>query len=147
MYRDAEQREFARRLRNSMMPAERTLWRLLRADQLNGFRFRRQAAIGAYIADFVCFSRKLIVELDGPQYAEKQAQQHDAARTNWLASQGFLTLRFWNHQLDEDLQLVVDAILNALEMADPVVAPPLSPTLSTRERGQESLIERGDHDE
>jgi very-short-patch-repair endonuclease len=126
-----------------MTPAERTLWQLLRADQLRGFRFRRQAAIGPYIADFVCFSRKLIIELDGPQHAEQQAQQHDVLRNNWLKSQGFKTLRFWNHQLDDDVQPVLDAILNALEMAKPLVAPPLSPALSTRERGPEDITRRG----
>jgi very-short-patch-repair endonuclease len=114
MYRDVEQREFARQLRNRMTAVERTLWRLLRADQLRGFRFRRQAAIGSYVVDFVCFSRKLIVELDGPQHAQESAQSHDAVRGKWLASQGFRTLRFWNHELDQNPQLVAEAILMAL---------------------------------
>jgi very-short-patch-repair endonuclease len=115
MYRDIEQREFARRLRNAMTPAERTLWRLLRADQLRGFRFRRQAAIGRYVVDFVCFSRKIIVELDGPQHEEESAQKYDADRPRWLASQGFQTMRFRNHLLDEDPRAVAQCILDVLD--------------------------------
>jgi very-short-patch-repair endonuclease len=139
MYRDVEQREFARQLRNRMTAVERTLWRLLRADQLRGFRFRRQAAIGSYVVDFVCFSRKLIVELDGPQHAQESAQSHDAVRGKWLASQGFRTLRFWNHELDQNPQLVAEAILMALEERSSIETHPLSPALSTRERGPEDI--------
>ncbi len=137
MYRDEEQREFARRLRNTMTPAERALWRLLRADQLRGYRFRRQAAIGPYIVDFVCFSRKLIVELDGPQHEEADAVRHDENRTRWLAAHGYRVLRFRNHRLDEEVQLVVDEILHALEVEAPMAGPPLSPALSAEERGPE----------
>jgi very-short-patch-repair endonuclease len=85
MYRDRDQRDFARDLRNQMTEAEKRLWRLLRAQQIGGWKFRRQAAIGPYVVDFVCFSHKLIVELDGPQHAEDDAAKHDARRTAWLA--------------------------------------------------------------
>lgn len=135
MYRDYDQREFARRLRNGMTTAERTLWSLLRADQLSGYRFRRKASIGPYTVDFACFQKKLIVELDGPQHAEEAARKHDAARTAWLASQGFQVLRFWNHQIDDDWETALRIILSALESVS--AGPPLSPTLSTRERGPE----------
>jgi very-short-patch-repair endonuclease len=73
MYRDHEQRDFARQLRNNSTPAETRLWHFLRAGKL-GVKFRRQAAIGGYIVDFVCFSRRLIVELDGPQHVEDKAK-------------------------------------------------------------------------
>jgi very-short-patch-repair endonuclease len=138
MYRNPEQREFARRLRNAMKPAERELWRLLRAQQLRGFKFRRQAAIGAYVVDFVCFSHKLIVELDGPPHGEDAARRHDTIRTQWLAAQGYRTLRLWNHQMDEDWQLVVDEILKALLETD-FAAPPPSPALPTEGRGPEEI--------
>jgi very-short-patch-repair endonuclease len=137
MYRDSEQREFARRLRNTVTPAERHLWRLLRANQLLGFRFRRQAAIGAYVVDFVCFSKKVVVELDGPQHLEEQALTHDTIRTQWLVSRGFRVLRFRNHELDDDAQSVIDVIRKALEVEVPTAAHPLSPTLSAEERGPE----------
>lgn len=114
MYRNSEQRDFARGLRNHATNAEKRLWRLLRAQQIRGHKFRRQAAVGEYIVDFVCFSEKLIIELDGPQHAEHGAKVRDASRTAWLASQGFRVLRFWNHQLDEDIRVVVELIEKAL---------------------------------
>ena len=77
MYRDQEQRDFARQLRNSPTAPEKQLWYFLRAERL-GVKFRRQAAIGAYIVDFVCFSHRLIVELDGPQHLEAAALEYDA---------------------------------------------------------------------
>jgi very-short-patch-repair endonuclease len=64
MYRDQQQREFARTLRNTATDAEKHLWQFLRAQQLRGHKFRRQAAIGPYIVDFICFPKKLIIELD-----------------------------------------------------------------------------------
>jgi len=130
MYRDPEQREFARHLRNNSTAAERHLWSALRAQQLAGYKFRRQAAIGPYVVDFVCFSHKLVVELDGVQHAEGLAPDHDARRTAWLESRGFQVLRFWNHQLDDGLQLVVESIQRVLERAASNEAPPPSPIAS-----------------
>ncbi|REK15713.1 MAG: DUF559 domain-containing protein [Planctomycetota bacterium] len=92
---------------------ERRLWHFLRAGKL-GVKFRRQAAIGSYIVDFVCFPKKLIVELNGPQHLDTEAQDHDARRTSWLASQGYVVIRFRNQDLDADIQRVVDAINQAL---------------------------------
>ena len=113
MYRDEEQRDFARQLRNGAMPAEKRLWHFLRAEKL-GVKFRRQAAIGAYIVDFVCFSHRLIVELDGPQHLESKGKEHDARRTAWLASRGFRVIRFRNQALDEDIWGVVEEIKRVL---------------------------------
>ena len=115
MYRDEQQRRRARELRNFATDAERHLWRHLRAEQSRSHKFRRQAAIGAYIVDFVCFSQKLIVELDGPQHLDPAAAEYDERRTAWLNSQGFRVLRFRNQQLDEDMQSVLDAIAVGLE--------------------------------
>jgi len=88
MYRDQNQRDFARQLRNHATPAERALWQCLRADQL-GVKFRRQAAIGPYIVDFICFSHRLVVELDGPQHLEAAAKEYDDQRTAWLPCHSF----------------------------------------------------------
>ncbi len=113
MYRDGQQRDFARRLRNHAQEAERSLWHFLRAEQL-GVKFRRQAAIGAYVVDFVCCERQLIVELDGPQHLDATAREHDDRRTAWLAAQGFRLIRFRNQELDADLREVVRKIERAL---------------------------------
>src|SRR4051812_17578325 len=73
MYRNKAQRDFARTLRNNPTGAEKHLWRFLRAQQLHGHKFRRQASIGPYTVDFICFAKQLIVELDGPQHLEPAA--------------------------------------------------------------------------
>jgi very-short-patch-repair endonuclease len=97
MYRDQEQRDFARRLRNEPTEAEKRLWQFLRAELL-GVKFRRQAVIGAYIVDFVSLSQKLIVELDGPQHLAAEARAYDVRRTEWLESRGFQVIRFRNQE-------------------------------------------------
>jgi very-short-patch-repair endonuclease len=104
--------DFARELRRTMTEAERHLWRYLRHRQLDECRFRRQAPIGPYIVDFVCFERRLIVELDGGQHAVQI--DSDALRTEWLNSRGFRVLRFWNNLVFEDREAVLEAIWNAL---------------------------------
>jgi very-short-patch-repair endonuclease len=134
MYRDNDQREFARGLRNQPTDAERRLWHFLRAQKLCGRKFRRQAAIGPYVVDFVCFADKLIVELDGPQHLEPGAVEHDKRRTNWLASRGFRVVRFRNQELDENIRAVVDAIGRALDELEARSQNPPSPTLPAEGR-------------
>ena len=134
MYRNEDQRNFARSLRNQMTEPEKRLWRFLRAGQLGGFKFRRQVAIGPYVVDFVCLSQKLIIELDGPQHQEQLAAEHDARRTAWLNDIGYRVLRFPNHQLDEEIHSVVDQIREALSIAPPNALHPPSPTLPSRGR-------------
>ena len=98
----------ARKMRKLPTEAERVMWRLLRNEQLDHMKFRRQTPIGPYIADFVCFDRKLIVECDGGQHADSA---HDAKRDAWLRSQGFTILRFWNGEVIENPRGVLDTIL------------------------------------
>lgn len=83
---------YARSLRKEPTDAEKMLWRELRYRQM-GVKFRRQAVIGQYIVDFVCYEKRLIIEVDGGQHAESRK---DHARDKWLKEQGFTTLRFWN---------------------------------------------------
>ncbi len=134
MYKNPEQREFARQLRKKMTDDERRLWGVLRCEQLRGFKFRRQAAIGDYVVDFVCFARRLIVELDGGQHNEEVAKTCDANRTAWLKSQGFRVVRFWNHVVFEDLDTITDVIWKSLEEGGQTVTPPPSPTLPAEGR-------------
>jgi very-short-patch-repair endonuclease len=86
MYRDTTQRDRARALRNQPTDAEKRLWHFLRAQNLRGRKFRRQAAIGAYIVDFVCFADKLVIELDGAQHLDPEALEYDKRRDTWLAA-------------------------------------------------------------
>jgi very-short-patch-repair endonuclease len=91
-----QQRAQARRLRRDMTNAEAMLWKVLRGSQLDGVKFRRQAPVGPYIADFFCFRHRLIIELDGPPHDSDERKGRDAARDAWLRDQGFRVLRFPN---------------------------------------------------
>lgn len=102
---------FAGELRCELTPAERRLWAYLRNDQL-GVTFRRQHAIGHYIADFCCIEKELIIELDGSQHLEQE--EYDAERTAFLESQGYQVLRFWNNEVLNDLDGVMCVILEKL---------------------------------
>jgi very-short-patch-repair endonuclease len=134
MYCDKNQRDFARHLRNNMTDAERRLWRLLRCQQLKGFKFRRQAAIENYVVDFVCFSQKVIMELDGGQHNQARAKDYDNVRTQLLASRGFRVLRFWNHEIFENEDGVAEVIWRALSEATLSQASPPSPALPAEGR-------------
>ena len=98
-------------MRRSTTPQERYLWAQLRGRRFIDFKFRRQAPIGRYVADFVCYDAKLIVELDGSQHAESR---RDAVRDAELERRGFKVLRFWNSQVMNEEESVLEAILVAL---------------------------------
>ena len=98
----------ARRLRRQSTQAEQVLWTKLRSRRFHGVKFRRQVPLGAYIVDFVCRERKLIVELDGGQHSDQRGYDH--RRTQELESLGFKVLRFWNR----DVLLHVDSVLEAM---------------------------------
>ena len=102
----------ARLLRKNLTDAERRLWSEIRLRQAGGFKFRRQFPIGRYIVDFACSERKLVVEVDGGQHAEQE--NYDADRTKWLESQGFRVLRFWNNEIQTNLEGVKESIFRAL---------------------------------
>lgn len=112
-----------RLLRSSMTDAERRLWQKLRGKQLYGWKFRRQHPYGDYVLDFVCLESKLVVEVDGGQHVEQR--QDDTSRDANLRAAGFVVLRFWNHQVMQQLDDVVDAIVAALPSTNP---PPSRPS-------------------
>lgn len=102
----------ARRLRRDMTDAEKRLWRRLR-EALPQAKFRRQSPIGPYIADFLSFRHMLIVEVDGGQHATSEAER-DARRTAFLESQGYRVLRFWNNDVLQNTDGVLQMIALAL---------------------------------
>ena len=89
----SQQRKNARVMRRIATDAERKLWFLLRDRRLDGIKFRRQVPFGPYVLDFVCFDRKLVVEVDGGQHAELKA---DTVRDARLQARGFRVVRYWN---------------------------------------------------
>src|SRR5436190_14222805 len=121
------QRGRAKQLRQTMTRAETLLWRYLKAGRIDGLGFRRQVPIRNYIADFICFSAKLIVELDGESHDFEERQKADQARDAFFLSQGFQTLRFTNEQVMSNLEGVVEAIRQVA--ASRASGLPLSPAL------------------
>ncbi|SOD66997.1 Very-short-patch-repair endonuclease [Alysiella filiformis DSM 16848] len=105
-----------------MTLAEQHLWYFLRKKQLNGIKFRRQQTIGSYIADFVSMEHKLIIELDGGQHAEQIV--YDNARTEFLNSQGYRVVRFWNNEVLQNTEAVLEQILKYCGSDCPHPNPP-----------------------
>ncbi len=127
----------ARKLRNDLTEAEKHLWYVLRLENL-GVKFRRQAVIGRYIVDFVCFEKKLIVEVDGGQHADSQ---RDNVRDQWLAAQGFEILRFWNNDVLGNRDGVLRKIVEVLQQRafDRMVDWGLSDSKTSRTISDEQL--------
>jgi very-short-patch-repair endonuclease len=103
----SNQRSRARTMRAAPTDSELRLWRLLRDRRLSGFKFRRQVPVGAYIVDFLCVGAKLIVEADGSQHAESLP---DTIRDAYLESQGWKVLRFWNNEVVQNREGVLETI-------------------------------------
>lgn len=93
------------------------LWSLIRAKRLGGFKFRRQYAIGAYIADFACLPARLVIEVGGETHEDRE--RPDAERTDYMASVGYRVLRFENGEVLEAIERVEATILHALGISDP----------------------------
>jgi len=102
---------FARNLRSNQTDAEKSMWSLLRRKQL-GFKFKRQQPIDPYIVDFVCFEKKLVIEIDGGQHSLEK----DQTRTDFLQQNNFQVLRFWNDEIlrnKESVYQVIEQVLHS----------------------------------
>ena len=115
----------AKAMRTEMTQPERELWIALRAKRFEGVKFTRQVVIGPYIADFVCRSRKLVIEVDGDTHIDAD---RDERRTAYLNSQGYSVVRFTN----SDVMSNLDGVL--ISLSDVLATAPL-PTLSPKGRG------------
>jgi len=94
----------AKKLRNNPTPQEKIMWQLLRKKNFNGLKFSRQYPIGKYIVDFVCRRKKLVIELDGGQHNQIEHIIYDNERTKYIESKGFKIVRFWNNEIDTNLE-------------------------------------------
>ena len=108
--------KMARANRKKGTPAEERLWEILRAKNLNGWKFRRQNVIGQFIVDFCCPDAKLIVELDGGIHDSREAQIADALRTEFLNAKGYTVIRFRNEQVLNSRLEVVNIIRKNLSI-------------------------------
>lgn len=98
----------ARILRQNSTLAEDRLWRELRNRRLAGLKFKRQVPVGNYVADFLCHDARPIVELDGGHHAEQV--EADTARADCIEADGFRILRFWNSNVTQNLDGVLEVI-------------------------------------
>jgi very-short-patch-repair endonuclease len=123
--KEIQSKKLQRELRNSMTDAEKALWQVLRCRQMCGCKYRRQHPFGSYILDFVCLNHKLVVEVDGGQHCEHTERDH--LRTVQLQSAGFVVLRFWNHDILQEIEAVKEKIWMILQgkQSHPHPGPPL----------------------
>jgi very-short-patch-repair endonuclease len=94
-------------------------WVKLRELKSIGFHFRRQVPIGPYIVDFASLSTRVAIEIDGGQHAMPAAVRTDKARDEFLQSRGFRVLRFWNSDVDKNLNGVLEDIVRHLSTPTP----------------------------
>jgi len=107
----------ARRLRRDQTDAEKKLWSQLRAKRLDQFRFRRQFAIGNFIADFACPEAGLVIELDGGHHLEQE--EKDDWRTKIIEQHGLRVIRFWDSDVLTGIVDIIEKVLEALRETSP----------------------------
>jgi len=105
-----------------MTDAEQCLWHCLRGKQLDGFRFRKQHPIARFVLDFYCPTVQLAIEIDGAQHNTSPGRVSDEERTHFLTAHGIRVLRFWNHEVLQDLPGVLQRVWDALHL--PPSCPP-----------------------
>jgi very-short-patch-repair endonuclease len=123
----------ARNLRRNQTEAEKRLWYKLRDRRFLGLKFKRQQTVEGYIGDFVCFEKRLVIELDGGQHAEML--DYDAKRTEFLEARGFLVKRYWNNDVMTNMDGVLQDITHTLEASNT-----LTPALSLQGEGEERIL-------
>jgi very-short-patch-repair endonuclease len=118
MRRDPVYTERARDLRKNANEAEKRMWSILRAKRMGGFKFRRQHALGKYIADFICLRAKLVIEVDGDTHGNDEREVLDAKRTEYIEKLGYKVIRFWNIDVLTATVEVAASIAKTLGMED-----------------------------
>lgn len=104
IFNQKETTQFRKKLRKESTPQEIILWSRLRRKVL-GHKFRRQQAISKYVVDFFCSEKSLVIEIDGWQH--KEAREYDEGRSKYLESLGLKVLRFWNNDINDNLEGVI----------------------------------------
>lgn len=118
---------FARDQRQEPTRAEAALWQAVRGRRFAGLKFKRQMAIGPFIADFCCFEHRLIVELDGEPHETDEARERDRRRDAFLRSEGYRVLRFSNERVLGNLEFVLREIAEHVGLAGRPSSDPASP--------------------
>ena len=120
--------ENSRQLRKNMTLQEKKLWSVIRNRQFFGYRFRRQFPIGQYIVDFICREKKIIIEIDGGQHNEIKNIHYDNKRTEYLISEGYKVMRFWNNDIDKNISGVYEKLKEVFEIGENTTPPQPSPS-------------------
>jgi very-short-patch-repair endonuclease len=98
-------KQLSRNLRKNQTPPEQKLWKILKNKQFYGYKFLRQFVIDdKYIVDFICRERKIIIEIDGGQHNRPNDIEYDKKRTEFLSCKGFVVVRFWNNDIDNNIE-------------------------------------------
>jgi very-short-patch-repair endonuclease len=114
---------FAKQLRKHQTDVEKLLWSKLQNRQIEGVKFRRQESIRGYIVDFVCFEKKIIIELDGGQHNSTDGKTYDINRSHLLEAGGFKVLRYWNSEIMENIEGVIEQISSVVLNTEPSSRP------------------------
>jgi len=101
--------------RKTKNPWEAKLWQHLRAKRFLGHKFKRQVPIGKYIVDFCCHNSRLVIELDGGQHNEDEHKDKDQRKESYLKKENFKVVRFWNNEIDYNLDGVLEVVRRNLE--------------------------------
>ena len=120
-------KKLARRLRKNMTHEEVKLWVQLQFLNKQGYHFRRQAPLDGYVLDFVEFNQRLIIEIDGSQHGEPEGIIRDRLRDTHFEAAGFQILRFWNFEINREMDGVVTKILSLLKEPPPSASRPPPP--------------------
>ena len=108
-------RKIAKLLRKNQTPQEQKLWSLLRNKKFQNLKFKRQVPFGNYVADFFCESQKLIIEIDGSQHNFEENKLYDEERTKFFENEGYRVIRFWNNEIDENIEGVYLKIMEVIK--------------------------------
>lgn len=126
--------------RANAVKAETIIWRALRARR-EQLKFRRQVPIGNYIADFVCFERRIVIEVDGPSHDTDEQQRRDEGKERWFRSQGFLVLRLQNDLVIGSPEIAVRKIMEVANRRTPHPAGSAGHLLPQGEKDRGQLLE------
>ena len=111
--------EFARKLRKEQTPQESKFWSIVRNHKFYSLEFRRQYPMGDYIVDFICREKKIIIELDGGQHNELENVEYDIQRSIYLEKRGYKVIRFWNNDIDDNIEGVYEILKNSCNIHPP----------------------------
>ena len=116
----------ARYLRKNQTEQERKLWNLIKNKQFYNYKFLRQYVIGRYIVDFICREKKIIIEIDGGQHNENSTIDYDKERSIYLNSIGYTVIRFWNNEIDNNIEGVYSKLEQVFDIKNqhpPLILP------------------------